>query len=112
MLFALPRNSISVRAVLGAVSLALAALGALGCAEPPAVRKGPESGADPAEQARIEQGRKLIDDAARAINEKKYDRARKLLNQATELGVESQRFEVETTVDKLDKREAKLWANE
>lgn len=118
MAFSLPRisfslpTSTSVRAVLGAVSLALGALGSLGCGEPEPLKKGPSTAADPAEQAKIEQGRKKIDDAGRAMNEKKYDRARKLLTEAAELGIESQRFEIETAVDKLDKREAKLWANE
>lgn len=112
MAFTLPRISTSARAVLGAVSLALAAFGALGCGEPEPLKKGPSTAADPAEQARIEQGRKKIDDAGRAMNEKKYDRARKLLTEAAELAIESQRFEIETAIDKLDKREAKLWANE
>jgi hypothetical protein len=112
MAFTLPRLSTSVRAALGAVSLALGALGSLGCGEPEAVAKGPATAADPGEQAKIEQGRKKIDDAGRAMNEKKYDRARKLLTEAAALALESQRFEIETAVDKLDKREAKLWANE
>jgi len=112
MAFTLPRLSSSVRAVLGAVSLALGALGSLGCGEPEPIKKGPSTAADPGEQAKIEQGRKKIDDAGRAMNEKKYDRARKLLTEATELNLESQRFEIETAIDKLDKREAKLWANE
>ena len=67
---------------------------------------------DPAEQARIDQGKKLIKDANDAIAEKNYDKARKLLAQATKLGNESQRFEIEEAQDKLDKRQAKLWANE
>jgi hypothetical protein len=112
MAFTLPRLPTSARAVLGAISLALAAFGALGCGEPEPLKKGPSTAADPAEQARIEQGRKKIDDAGRATNEKKYDRARKLLTEAAELAIESQRFEIETAVNKLDKREAKLWANE
>lgn len=112
MAFTLPWLSTSTRAVLGAVSLALAALGSLGCGEPEPIKKGPSTAADPAEQAKIEQGRKKIDDAGRAMNEKKYDRARKLLSEAAELAIESQRFEIETAVEKLDKREAKLWANE
>jgi hypothetical protein len=112
MAFTLPWLPTSARAVLGAVSLALAALGSLGCGDPEPVKKGPTTAADPGEQARIEQGRKKIDDAGRSMNEKKYDRARKLLAEAAELAIESQRFEIETAVDKLDKREAKLWANE
>ena len=112
MAFTLPRLPTSARAVLGAVSLALATLGSIGCGEPEPVKKGPSTAADPGEQAKIEEGRKKIDDAGRAINEKKYDRARKLLTEAAALAIESQRFEIETAIDKLDKREAKLWANE
>src|SRR5262245_38888711 len=75
-----PRLSTAARAVLGAASLALASIGALGCGSPPpAVKKGPATAADPSEQGKIDQGRKKIDDANRAFNEKKYDRARKLL---------------------------------
>src|SRR4051812_43499211 len=103
----------AARAILGAASLALASLGAIGCgAPPPPIKKSAATAADPAEQAKLDQGRKKIDDANRAINEKKYDRARKLLKEASELGVESQRFEIEEATEKLDKREAKLWANE
>jgi ribosomal protein L22 len=115
MAFTLPRLPTSARALLGAVSLAFAALGSVGsvgCGEPEPVKKGPSTAAEPGEQAKIEAGRKKIDDAGRAMNEKKYDRARKLLTEASELAIESQRFEIETAVDKLDKREAKLWANE
>ena len=115
MAFTLSWLPTSTRAVLGAVSLALAAfcsLGDLGCGAPEPVKKGPSTAADPGEQAKIEEGRKKIDDAGRAMNEKKYDRARKLLTEASQLAIESQRFEIETAVDKLDKREAKLWANE
>jgi len=101
------------RAILGAVSLALASLGAAGCGAPPPPKKPtPNSAIDPKEQASLDEGRKKIDDANRAINEKKFDRARKLLKEAGDLHVESQRFEIEETTEKLDKREAKLWANE
>ncbi|MEP7126807.1 MAG: hypothetical protein ABJE95_38105, partial [Byssovorax sp.] len=115
MAFTLPRLSTSARSLLGAVSLALAALSSLAsvaCGDPVPVKKGPTTAADPGEQAKIEEGRKKIDDANRAMNEKKYDRARKLLTEAAQLAIESQRFEIETAIDKLDKREAKLWANE
>ena len=112
MAFTLPWLPTSARAVLGAVSLALAALASVGCGEPEPLKKDPSTAADPGEQAKIEEGRKKIDDAGRAMNEKKYDRARKLLAEAAALAIESQRFEIETAVDKLDKREAKLWANE
>src|SRR5690242_150284 len=105
--------STAARAILGAASLALASLGALGCGTPPQPAKKPTANAaDSAEHASIEQGRKKIDDANRAINEKKYDRARKLLAEAADLKVESQRFEIDEALEKLDKREAKLWAND
>jgi hypothetical protein len=67
---------------------------------------------DPAEQAKLDQGKKLIAEANDAFAEKKYDRVRKLLAQAAALGNESQRFEIEEAQEKLDKRQAKLWANE
>lgn len=93
-------------------AFALAAAGAaVGCEEEPG-KKGPATAADPAEQGRIEQGRKLITEAKDALGDKKYDQARKVLRQAAELNVESQRFEIEEATDKVDKRQAKLWANE
>src|SRR5262245_36707357 len=91
------------RAILGAVSLALASLGAAGCGTPPPPKKPtPNSAIDPKEQASLDEGRKKIDDANRAINEKKFDRARKLLKEAADLHVESQLFEIEETTEKLD----------
>ncbi|APR76976.1 Hypothetical protein A7982_02323 [Minicystis rosea] len=95
-----------------AASLALLALATPACEEQVPEKKGPKTAADPAEQARIEQGRKLITEADEAINEKKYDQARKLLLKAQELANESQRFQIEEALEKVDKRQAKLWANE
>jgi hypothetical protein len=92
--------------------MALASLGAVGCDEAPATKKGPASANDPGEQRKFDEGRKLIDGAVRALSEKKFDKAREMLRKAAELNNESQRFEIEETTEKLDKREAKLWANE
>ncbi len=98
--------------LLGTLGLTLSALGTTACGEAPATGKGPSTGNDPGEQRRFDEGRKLIDGAVRAISEKKLDKAREMLRKAAELNNESQRFEIEETTDKLDKREAKLWANE
>ncbi|AKT40496.1 uncharacterized protein CMC5_046510 [Chondromyces crocatus] len=93
--------------------MALTALtGPLGCAEEGAARPGPAAGTDAAEQARIETSRKKIDEAALAIDEKRYADARKLLGEAEKLAIESHRFEIGEQREKLDKREAKLWAND
>jgi hypothetical protein len=83
-----------------------------GCEDDPAVAKGAASAVDPAEQAKIDQGKRLLQEASDAAGDKKYDKARKLLAQAAELGNESQRFAVDEALEKLDKRQAKLWANE
>jgi len=88
------------------------ALSSVGCEEETPEKKAPVTAADPGEQAKIDQGKKLLRDANDALNEKKYDRARKLLHEASELGNESQRFEIDEAGDKVDKRQAKLWANE
>jgi hypothetical protein len=108
------RPSILLRALgrlVRVASLSVFALAAVGCEEEPG-KKGPVTAADPAEQGRIEQGKKLIADAREAFSDKKYDDARKMLRKAAELNVESQRFEIEEATDKVDKRQAKLWANE
>lgn len=99
--------------VLGALTVAIASLGSAGCDEAPATtKKGPNAANDPGEQHKFDEGRKLIDGAVRAISEKKFEKAREMLRKAAELNNESQRFEIEETVEKLDKREAKLWTNE
>ncbi len=77
------------------VLLGLCALSGAACEDETPEKKGPVTAADPAEQAKIDQGKQLIQQAKDALNEKKYDRARKLLHQAMELGNESQRFEIE-----------------
>jgi hypothetical protein len=74
--------------------------------------KSPTAAVDPAEQARIDQGIKLIKAANDALNDQKYDDARKLLVKAGQIGVDSQRFEIEETTEKVDKRQAKAAAGE
>ncbi|MBK8258141.1 MAG: hypothetical protein IPK82_36430 [Polyangiaceae bacterium] len=90
-----------------AMSLVLAPIG---CEEPPP--KDPSNKLDPAEQAKIQKSRQKIDGAKEALDTKNYDQARKLLREAAELGVESHKFEIEETADRIDKRQAKMWANE
>jgi hypothetical protein len=97
--------------ILRAASVSLLALGAAAC-EDAATTKGPHTAAEPGEQAKIDQTRKLMKDANDALSEKKYDKARKYLLTAQQMGVESQRFEIEEAVEKVDKRQAKVWANE
>src|SRR5580692_11458931 len=91
---------------------ALPSLGLLACEDETPVKKGPVTAADPAEQARIDQGKKLLRAANEAFAAKQYDKVRKLLRKAAEINVESQRFEIEEAQDRLDKRQARLWANE
>jgi hypothetical protein len=89
-----------------------AALAIAGCGDEEHSKKPPATPLDGSEQAKIETGRRKLDQASEATNNKEFDRARKLLNEAHDLGVESQRFEVEEALERLDKREAKLFANE
>ncbi|WP_438030482.1 hypothetical protein [Sorangium sp. So ce233] len=94
------------------IALVLAALpAAAGCAAEPAARPEPRP-AVTAETARIEQSRRRIDDASRALSDKRYADARALLDGASGLGVDSHRYEIGELREKLDRREAKLWAAE
>lgn len=104
--------SAETRALLGAACFALGALGGLGCAPKAPVKKPPQTIVDPTEQAKIDAGRLKIDEANRAINDKRHDDARKLLHEASELAVDSQHFEIEEVTEKLDKREAKFLATQ
>lgn len=90
----------------------MAASGGAGCEDETPVKKGPVTTADPGEEAKIAQGKKLIADANDALNDRKYDRARQILASAMALGNESQRYEIEEAQDKVDKRQAKVWASE
>jgi hypothetical protein len=96
-----------------ATTLAAFVAGAGGCG-PEAPVKPAESAdlSDASERAKIDQSGKLIRQANDAVAEKKYSEARDLLAKATKLGVESHRFEIGETLEKVDKREAKLWAND
>jgi hypothetical protein len=118
-------RALSVRAAAPVLRLTLAALATAaapvvlaaspmlaGCEDDTGEKKGPVTAVDPAEQARIDQGKQLMKDANDAMGEKNYDKARKLLAQATALNNESQRFEIAQSQETLDKRQAKLWANE
>ncbi len=85
----------------------------VGCGEAAPPPKEPTSaGVDATEQQNLEKSKAKIADATRALNAKSYDKARKLLKEASALGVESHRFEISELLEKLDKRHAKLWANE
>jgi len=96
---------------LRAIAILLLALAPAACEETPPP-KDPSSTLDAAEQAKIQKSRGKIDVAKDALDSKKYDQARKSLREAAELGVESHKFEIDETADKIDKRQARLWANE
>ncbi|WP_437841117.1 hypothetical protein [Sorangium sp. So ce1153] len=94
------------------IVLALAALpAAASCAAEPAARPGPRPEVT-AEMARIQESRRRIDEASRALSDKRYAEARALLDRASGLGVDSHRYEIGELREKLDRREAKLWATE
>jgi hypothetical protein len=88
--------------------------GTAGCGGPeaPPPKRGGADTVNQGERAKITQSRKLIDNANDAINTKDYTEAREMLAKATKLGVASHGFEIGEVSEKLDKREAKLWANE
>jgi hypothetical protein len=97
--------------LVAAASVSALALAVSACEDEPQA-KSPTSNVDPAEQAKIDQGVKLLKAANDALNDQKYDDARKLLAKAAQLGVDSQRFEIEEATEKVDKRQAKVWAGE
>ncbi|MDC3957994.1 hypothetical protein [Polyangium jinanense] len=82
------------------------------CGPPPEPAKPPESAEERAEKSKIENAKKLIEKADEAYNAKDFDEARKLLGQAKDLNVESLSFQITEQLEKVDKRHAKLWANE
>ncbi|MEZ4299531.1 MAG: hypothetical protein R3B70_31575, partial [Polyangiaceae bacterium] len=94
--------------VLIAATLSFAAAG---CEETPPA-KDPSDAIDPAEQARIKKSRQKLDAAKEACDLKNYDDARKFLREAAEMNVVSHKFEIDETADRIDKRQAKAWANE
>lgn len=101
----------STRLAIAAIAAVAALAGATGCAEGTG-RIEPAPAADRAEEGRIQVSRKHLDDGSLAIDEKRYAEARKLLGEAKALGIESHRFEISALSEKLDKREAKIQANE
>src|SRR5512134_1373847 len=72
----------------------LAALTMTGCPEPPPPKPPTEGNIDAAEMAKIKKSDALMAEANRALNGKSYDKARKLLREASALGVESHRFQI------------------
>ena len=96
-----------------AFSMILAALAAgTGCSDPPPAKEPTSSNDSAAEQGKIAQSRAKIDEAQATYTAKNYEKARKLLREASALAVESHRFEIEELAEKVDKRHAKLWSNE
>ncbi|HZF51560.1 MAG TPA: hypothetical protein VE093_23050 [Polyangiaceae bacterium] len=89
-----------------------ASLAAAGCGEPPPAKPPTENNIDATETAKIKRSDKLMADANRALSGKSYDKARRLLREASALGVESHRYEISEIAEKVDKRQAKLWGNE
>ncbi|WP_437738055.1 hypothetical protein [Sorangium sp. So ce1335] len=94
------------------ISIVLAALAAAaGCAAETGARPEPRP-AVTAEMARIAESRRRIDDAGRALSDRRYADARALLDGASGLGVDSHRYEIGELREKVDRREAKQWAAE
>jgi hypothetical protein len=92
--------------------LAAFAASAAACGPPPEPAAPKESQDEVAEKARIEQAKKLMAKANAAYNDKDFDGARKLLAEATDLRVASLDYQIGEMREKVDKRQAKLWANE
>jgi hypothetical protein len=97
--------------LLRTIAILVLSLAPVACDETPPP-KDPTTKLDPAEQAKIHKSRQKIDAAKDALDSKGYDQARKLLKEASDLNVESHKFEIEETLEKLDKRQAKMWFNE
>jgi len=94
--------------------LLLIGIGAASCggAPPPPNPATSDASGDAGEQDKIEKSKRKIADANRAFNVKSYDKARKLLAEASQLAVESQKYEIDELLEKIDKKEARLHANE
>lgn len=84
---------------------------AAACGEPPPPKPAGPS-ADAIEMQRIAQSDKLISDANRELSAKRYDKARKILREAKALKIASQDYKIDELSEKVDKKHAKLWANE
>src|SRR5262245_44686854 len=93
-LFTIPHLVLVVPLVVGA-----------GCGgEPPRPARTEWTEADRADQAKIDRCKAKIAGANRAFDMRRYDEARKLLKEATDLGVPSERFDIEQLTAKLDKQ--------
>jgi hypothetical protein len=113
-----PGSSVLLR-FLGAAIFPWRVLAFVGClagaacggdGQPPANTEGAD--VDSGEQAKLERSKRKITEANRAYAAKQYDKARKFLQEASALGVDSHRYEITELSDKLDKRQAKLYAND
>lgn len=99
------RHPLSLVLVLAAIPVAA------GCAAEPAARPAPQP-AVTAEMARIAESQRRVDEASRALSDKRYAEARGLLDKASGLGVDSHRYQIGELREKVDRREAKDWAND
>lgn len=81
------------------------------CPPPPPPKK-VESPEERAEKDKYRKAKQLIDKANVAFGDKDFDQARKLLREANEMKVDSLTFQIKEEMEKVDKRHAKLWANE
>ncbi len=93
-----------------ALLLALGSVAACGGAEPPP--QNPVSAEEKEEQRKFEEGKRKLNLANEAFASKKYAEARQLLEETKKLNVEALAFDISTLEDKIDKKVAKLWANE
>ncbi len=81
------------------------------CPPPPPPKK-VESAEERAEKEKYNKAKQLIDKANVAFGDKEFDKARKLLREANEMQIDSLTFQLKEEMEKVDKRHAKLWANE
>ncbi len=99
--------------MVGARLATMACLGSVvvACGPPPAP-KPVESAEERAEKDKYRKAKALMDKADVAYGDKDFDKARKLLREANEMQVDSLTFQIKEEIEKVDKRHAKLWANE
>jgi len=81
------------------------------CGPPPPPKK-VESAEERADKEKFNKAKQLIDKSNAAYGDKDFDKARKLLREANEMGVEALTFQIKEETEKVDKRHAKLWSNE
>jgi hypothetical protein len=98
------------------VAARLATMASLGsavvaCGAPPPP-KTVETAEERAEKDKYRKAKALMDKSEVAYGDKDFDLARKLLREANELKVDSLTFQIKESIEKVDKRHAKLWASE